>query len=49
MGGTSTDVSRFDKEYEHVFESTIGGITIQAPQVKSFNQQILTRECLVGY
>ena len=33
MGGTSTDVSRYAGEYEHVFESTIGGVTIQAPQV----------------
>jgi 5-oxoprolinase (ATP-hydrolysing) len=33
MGGTSTDVSRFDGHWEHVFESTTAGITIQAPQV----------------
>ena len=33
MGGTSTDVSRYAGEYEHVFESTVGGVTIQAPQV----------------
>ena len=33
MGGTSTDVSRYAGEYEHVFESTTGGVTIQAPQV----------------
>ena len=33
MGGTSTDVSRFDGYYEHVFESTIAGVCIQAPQV----------------
>ena len=33
MGGTSTDVSRYDGDYEHVFESTTGGIAIQAPQV----------------
>ncbi|XP_071448499.1 5-oxoprolinase [Hetaerina americana] len=33
MGGTSTDVSRFDGEYEHVFESTTAGVTIQAPQL----------------
>lgn len=33
MGGTSTDVSRYDGEYEHVFESTTGGVAIQAPQV----------------
>ena len=33
MGGTSTDVSRYDGDYEHVFESTTGGVAIQAPQV----------------
>uniref|UniRef100_A0A0V0G356 Putative oxoprolinase n=1 Tax=Triatoma dimidiata TaxID=72491 RepID=A0A0V0G356_TRIDM len=33
MGGTSTDVSRFFKQYEHVFESTTAGFTIQAPQL----------------
>lgn len=33
MGGTSTDVSRYAGSYEHVFESTTAGITIQAPQV----------------
>ncbi|XP_065215199.1 5-oxoprolinase isoform X2 [Planococcus citri] len=33
MGGTSTDVSRFDGDYPHVFESTTAGITIQAPQL----------------
>ena len=35
MGGTSTDVSRYDGDYEHVFESTTGGVAIQAPQVDS--------------
>lgn len=35
MGGTSTDVSRYAGEYEHVFESTTGGVTIQAPQVNT--------------
>ena len=34
MGGTSTDVSRFDGDYEHVFESTTAGVAIQAPQVQ---------------
>ena len=29
MGGTSTDVSRFAGSYEHVFESTTAGVTIQ--------------------
>ena len=33
MGGTSTDVSRYDGRWEHVFESTTAGITIQAPQL----------------
>ena len=33
MGGTSTDVSRYDGDYEHVFESTTAGVCIQAPQV----------------
>jgi 5-oxoprolinase (ATP-hydrolysing) len=31
MGGTSTDVSRFDQEYEHIFETEIAGTSIQAP------------------
>ena len=31
--GTSTDVSRYDGEYEHVFETTTGGVSIQAPQL----------------
>ena len=34
MGGTSTDVSRYDGDYEHVFESTTAGVVIQAPQVQ---------------
>jgi 5-oxoprolinase (ATP-hydrolysing) len=33
MGGTSTDVSRYAGTYEHVFESTTAGVTIQAPQL----------------
>ncbi|KAJ3296893.1 hypothetical protein HK104_001044 [Borealophlyctis nickersoniae] len=33
MGGTSTDVSRFDGHYEHVYETTTAGVTIQAPQL----------------
>ena len=33
MGGTSTDVSRYSGRYEHIFESTIAGITLQLPQV----------------
>lgn len=33
MGGTSTDVSRYDGAWEHVFETTTAGVTIQAPQL----------------
>lgn len=33
MGGTSTDVSRFGGKYEHVFETTTAGVTIQSPQL----------------
>lgn len=34
MGGTSSDVSRYDgQQFEHVFETTTAGITIQAPQL----------------
>lgn len=34
MGGTSTDVSRFGEgRYEHVFETTTAGVTIQSPQL----------------
>ena len=33
MGGTSTDVSRFAGQYEHVFECVTAGVTIQAPQL----------------
>ncbi|KJZ79616.1 Putative protein C11D3.15 [Hirsutella minnesotensis 3608] len=35
MGGTSTDVSRYGAEgrYEHVFETTTAGVTIQSPQL----------------
>jgi N-methylhydantoinase A/oxoprolinase/acetone carboxylase beta subunit len=29
MGGTSTDVSRYAGVYEHVFETTTAGVTIQ--------------------
>jgi 5-oxoprolinase (ATP-hydrolysing) len=28
MGGTSTDVSRFENEYEHVFETELAGVSI---------------------
>ncbi|RJE24558.1 5-oxoprolinase [Aspergillus sclerotialis] len=33
MGGTSTDVSRFDGHLDHTFSSTISGVSIQAPQL----------------
>ncbi|KAI9143153.1 Hydantoinase B/oxoprolinase-domain-containing protein [Paraphysoderma sedebokerense] len=33
MGGTSTDVSRFDGHYEHTYETTTAGITVVAPQL----------------
>jgi 5-oxoprolinase (ATP-hydrolysing) len=33
MGGTSTDVSRFDGHYDHVFETTIAGVSMQSPQL----------------
>eukprot|EP00871_Galdieria_phlegrea_P004105 jgi/Galph1/4696/GphlegSOOS_G3367.1 len=33
MGGTSTDVSRYDGALEHVFETQTAGVLIQAPQL----------------
>jgi 5-oxoprolinase (ATP-hydrolysing) len=34
MGGTSTDVSRFGNgKFDHVFETTTAGVTIQSPQL----------------
>ncbi|PNP48930.1 hypothetical protein TGAMA5MH_00088 [Trichoderma gamsii] len=33
MGGTSTDVSRYAGVYDHVFETTTAGISIQSPQL----------------
>lgn len=34
MGGTSTDVSRYDgKKLEHIFDAQIGGVTIQTPHL----------------
>ncbi|KAM5351721.1 hypothetical protein ACJ41O_004444 [Fusarium nematophilum] len=33
MGGTSTDCSRFSGTYEHVFETTTAGISVQSPQL----------------
>ena len=37
MGGTSTDVSRYAGSYEHVFEATVAGVTIQV-RLKATNQ-----------
>ncbi|EXJ94139.1 5-oxoprolinase (ATP-hydrolysing) [Capronia coronata CBS 617.96] len=33
MGGTSTDVSRFDGTFDHTFENTTAGVTVMAPQL----------------
>ncbi|KAL0488429.1 5-oxoprolinase [Acrasis kona] len=33
MGGTSTDVSRYAGMYDHVYETELAGIQIQAPQL----------------
>ena len=33
LAGTSTDVSRYAGQYEHVFEATTAGVTLQAPQL----------------
>lgn len=33
MGGTSTDVSRYAGQYDHVFETVTAGVSIQAPQL----------------
>jgi 5-oxoprolinase (ATP-hydrolysing) len=33
MGGTSTDVSRFGGDLEHVFETTTAGVVVQTPQL----------------
>jgi 5-oxoprolinase (ATP-hydrolysing) len=33
MGGTSTDVSRYDGHYEQVLETQTAGVNIQAPQL----------------
>ncbi|KAG6353377.1 hypothetical protein INS49_007457 [Diaporthe citri] len=35
MGGTSTDVSRYDGKLDHIFETTTAGISIHAPQLNS--------------
>ncbi|CAA92315.1 5-oxoprolinase (ATP-hydrolizing) [Schizosaccharomyces pombe] len=33
MGGTSTDVSRYDGKFEHIYEANIFGLYIQSPQL----------------
>ncbi|KAJ2394606.1 hypothetical protein GGI05_001967, partial [Coemansia sp. RSA 2603] len=33
MGGTSTDVSRFDGQLDHVMEGSAGGVAVAAPQL----------------
>lgn len=33
MGGTSTDVSRYGGSFDHVFETTTAGVSIQSPQL----------------
>lgn len=33
MGGTSTDVSRFDGQLDHIFETNTAGISIHVPQL----------------
>lgn len=33
MGGTSTDVSRFDGEFGRAFEATVAGVRIRAPMI----------------
>lgn len=33
MGGTSTDVSRYNGHFDHIFETTTAEVTIQAPQL----------------
>ncbi|XP_033616719.1 5-oxoprolinase isoform X2 [Fukomys damarensis] len=33
MGGTSTDVSRYAGQFEHIFEASTAGVTLQAPQL----------------
>ncbi|XP_054717716.1 5-oxoprolinase-like [Uloborus diversus] len=33
MGGTSTDVSRYDGRYEHVYDTVVAGVSVQAPQL----------------
>jgi 5-oxoprolinase (ATP-hydrolysing) len=34
MGGTSTDVSHFDGEFERAFETTVAGVRMRAPMIR---------------
>lgn len=43
VGGTSTDVSRFDGKYEIVYETTTAGISIQSPQLDINTVRQITR------
>ena len=42
--GTSTDVSRYAGTYEHVFETTTAGVSIQAPQVSLFSSSFIATD-----
>ncbi len=33
MGGTSTDVSRFDGEFERVYETEVAGVRLRVPMM----------------
>ncbi|GFR27881.1 5-oxoprolinase [Trichonephila clavata] len=49
MGGTSTDVSRYDGNYDHVYDTTIAGVNVQAPQqLLISNKHNLNREVTLG-
>ena len=48
MGGTSTDVSRYDGRYERVFETTTAGVRIQAPMM-SINTIAAGGGSILGY
>ena len=34
MGGTSTDVSHYDGEYERAFETEVAGVRMRAPMMR---------------
>ena len=34
MGGTSTDVSHYDGEYERAFETEVAGVRMRAPMMQ---------------